>query len=261
VAETPAVPSPGCRSPERTDGGFRIAVGAERRIVVVRRPAVEEPRGPHPLVIVFHGFGQKAREAERISGVRRLWPEAWAVFPLGEVRAMPLLGGAVGRGWQLEPGELGDRDLAFFDALWEWLRSRYCVDEARVFALGGSNGAFFAELLGCARPQVLAAVAAWAGAMRCRPREPVAVLLGHGRRDELVPFSEAVAAEESWASANGCSGPRLPAAWDCQRRAGCRADVAFCPRDSGHAWDPAFAAAAIEFFRSHPKPAPAGGAR
>jgi polyhydroxybutyrate depolymerase len=212
-------------------------------------------------VIVFHGFGQKARDAERISGVGKLWPEAWTVFPLGEVRTMPLLGGAVGRGWQLEPGELGDRDLAFFDVLWEWLRSRYCIDETRVFVLGGSNGAFFAQLLGCARPRIVAAVAAWAGAMRCRPAEPVAVLLGHGRLDELVPFSEATAAEESWARANGCSSLRRPAAWGCERREGCRADVVFCPRDSGHAWDRGFAAAAVEFFRARPKPVAVGGTR
>jgi polyhydroxybutyrate depolymerase len=56
-----------------------------------------------------------------------------------------LLGDVEGKypGWQQTPGQLGDRDLKFFDTVLGAIREKYPVDDRRIYATGFSNGGFF----------------------------------------------------------------------------------------------------------------------
>jgi polyhydroxybutyrate depolymerase len=101
------------------------------------------------------------------------------------------------------------------------LASAYCVDPARVFAAGISNGGFFSSLAGCELQDRIAAIATVAGEAfpesACAGKQPVPVLVFHGTADATVPFEpppgrlrlgitvrstrESVA---EWARFNGC---------------------------------------------------------
>lgn len=73
---------------------------------------------PAPLVFVFHGHGGTARNAARTFSIHTHWPEAVVVYPQG-LNTPGRLTDPEGRkpGWQHGPGEQGDRDLKFFDAM------------------------------------------------------------------------------------------------------------------------------------------------
>ncbi|MGH7897099.1 MAG: alpha/beta hydrolase family esterase, partial [Candidatus Binatia bacterium] len=160
----------------------------------------------------------------------------------------------VGPGWQLTPTELDERDVEFFDALRSWLVTSYCVDERRIYSMGFSNGAYFSNLLACARADAIAAIAPSGGGMRCEPAKPVPVILTHGQADDLVPFNEATKAEAAWASRNGCGPDREELDKGCERRKRCdAADVVFCPHPGGHQYRRDFTKTAVEFFKRHPR--------
>lgn len=122
----------------------------------------------------------------------------------------------------------GVDDLAYLDRVFEDLARRYAIDPRRVFALGMSNGGFFAHRLACDRSARFTAVASLAGTgfldpARCAPARPVGVLQVHGDADDVVlyrggellldaPLAAYPAARvplERWAAANGCGGPAV----------------------------------------------------
>ena len=123
------------------------------RIFVVRVPAGYTGRTPLPMVIAFHPGGMSAQYMQGRVPVHRVWPEAIAVFPEG----FPNIDG--GRGglqpvWQRAPGDMEDRDLAYFDQMIEWLRANHCFDAKKVFVMGYSNGAGFTSVLACRAARV-----------------------------------------------------------------------------------------------------------
>jgi polyhydroxybutyrate depolymerase len=237
------------------EGRFAIQVrGLERHYLLHPGSRSADP-GPRPAVIVFHGFTQSARSAEELFDFSQVWPEAIAVYPEGLDRTVERLGGARGPGWQFAAGEFDDRDVAFFDALRARLVERHGADPDRLFVFGYSNGAYFANLLGCLRPDAVAGLAAVAGGIPCRPKHPVPAILSHGIQDRLVPFGDGQRAADTWAEANG-AGEALPEADGCSLRRGSASAVVFCTHPGGHEYDRSFTARAAEFFRSIPRGRP-----
>src|SRR5215204_2525692 len=135
-----------CESSTALTGPTTIEVGGLRRVFIVRKSSSVDARTPAPVVFVFHPFGTGAQYMEsRVS--TRFWPGAIMVYPEGASRP----GAGYQPSWQGRAGELGDRDLLFFDTLIAWLKEHHCIDERRLFAFGYSNGASFAGLLACER--------------------------------------------------------------------------------------------------------------
>jgi poly(3-hydroxybutyrate) depolymerase len=134
----------------------QITVGETKRsyrLVVPRRLTK-----PAPIVFAFHGVGDSPENMARYSKLDRLaaregfllvYPAArkgmWATM---EVDERPL---------DANP------DLQFFDELLEHLSKQFDIDSSRVFVIGMSNGASFAQLLTIARPDKIAAAAAHSG--------------------------------------------------------------------------------------------------
>jgi polyhydroxybutyrate depolymerase len=165
--------------------------GVKRTAIVY--PASRAPEGKgSPLVLVYHGHGGTAEFVARRYKIHEAWPEAVVVYAQG-------LPGTLGKidpdgkqpGWQKSPGETGDRDLKFTDAILERAKKDYKVDPVRVYALGHSNGARFVWVLMAKRAEQFAALlpaCAPAGLFN-RGSTPTPLFIVAGEKDPIVPYA------------------------------------------------------------------------
>ncbi len=130
----------------------------------IRPPCRKRCRAKAPLIFVFHGHGDNAWFATEQFPFQTLWPEAIVVFPQGIPTPAASDPAGERRGWQHQPGEVGDRDLKLFDAMLHSLRWKFRIDDRRVYACGFSNGGFFDYVLWSQRGKLFAALAP------CAPR-------------------------------------------------------------------------------------------
>ena len=146
------------------------------RIVVPQRLSK-----PSPVVFAFHGIGDSADSMAAYSGLDRLAVDNGflLIYPSG-INAM----------WatiDVQPETVDtNRDVQFFDALLKHAAAKYDIDRDRVYLIGMSNGASFAQLLAYARSSNIAAVVSHSGP---RPRSfidcerPFPILLIVGSED------------------------------------------------------------------------------
>ena len=250
-------PSAGC-SAEKLETGrgvsHTIDVDGVKRAYVLDVPASVQPKKPVPVLFDFHGFGHSAAGVWNVSGFKPLaardgfitvYPDGLPVHLLG--RDAP--------GWEIFTTEK-NRDLAFTARLLDDLERTYCIDRARVFSTGFSNGAYFSYLLACQMADRFAAVAPVSGGLTagtCNPGRAVPVLIHHGRQDELVPVAQARAARDAWVQRDGC---REHLSNGCERHRACRdgSEVEYCEGDFAHHWPPEATQRIWDFFRAHPMP-------
>ncbi|MGE3511899.1 MAG: PHB depolymerase family esterase [Vicinamibacterales bacterium] len=169
--------------------------GQPRQATVYVPAAASEPA---PLVLAFHGFGDEMENFQYV-GLHRAWPEAVVVY----LQGLPTRERY--RGWQTERGQYGDRDLKLVDTALASLRTKYRIDESRIYATGFSNGAMFTYLLWAERPAVFAAYAPIAGRVRAsvQPAVKRPVLHVAGTRDATVRYTDQQAAFEMAMRVNG----------------------------------------------------------
>jgi polyhydroxybutyrate depolymerase len=183
-------------------------IGRDTRAAIVYPPAVKDRHAKSPLIFVFHGHGDNAWFATEQFPFQKLWPEAIVVFPQGIPTPSASDPQGERRGWQHEPGEVGDRDLKFFDAMLRTLRWQYRVDDQRIYAAGFSNGGFFDYILWAQRGDRFAAFAPCAAALRA-PLQltiPKPVFVVAGEKDDRVPFPEQRKTIDALRQVNGCPG-------------------------------------------------------
>jgi polyhydroxybutyrate depolymerase len=163
---------------------------------------------PAPLVFAFHGHGGSMQNGARMFKVHELWPEAISVYMQG----LPTPGAINDKegnrsGWQFSIGSLNDRDLAFFDAVWDTLKRDYKPDLARVYCTGHSNGGGFTYLLWAARGDRFAAVAPSSSVPNREAvplLKPKPVLHVAGEKDDLVKYPWQQATMTILRKLNGC---------------------------------------------------------
>lgn len=237
---------------------------------VARQFVVRVPRGlsatsaPVPLVVVLHGGGGHAENAELMTGFTALVERERiiVVYPDGSGRFRDrLLTWNAGHccGFAMERAV---DDVGFIAALLDTLAARYPVDPRRIYATGMSNGAMMSHRLGRELAHRFAAIAPVVGALfgdEPPARGPVSLLAINGLLDKSVPAAGGPTGGRSarewdgtptrpnlfqgeyWARANGCA---LEPARE-ERGALVRWRHA-CPegrgvevlqvRDNGHAW-------------------------
>jgi polyhydroxybutyrate depolymerase len=258
-------PSEGCKLDQLERGRRltgRIEINGVRRDYILDVPDSVLAHRPAPLLLDFHGFGHSGAGVWTVSGFRELAPRAGfvTVYPEGLPVRLRIHGEEhEAAGWEMYTVE-GNRDLAFVRALLDDLERRYCIDRARVFATGFSNGAFFSSLLGCVASDRIAAVAPVSGGplgVACSPGRGVPILIQHGRQDPLIPIDWARTARDNWLQADRCSAAKKEADGpSCERWTTCRpgAVVEYCEDDYPHTWPPQATARVWTFLQQHPMP-------
>ena len=229
-------------------GTVELKVGAATRVFVVRLPAAYDARKPAPVVFALHPGGMNPQYMQGRVPVHLAWPDVIAIFPA----ALPRMGGAGGMqpGWQGRPGDMEDRDVVFFDAMLEWLRTNHCFDPKNVFLVGYSNGAGLAGVLACERGSLVAGVAIASGNLSCTPTESRPVILSHGVSDPTIRYERGVEASKTWATANQCSAPPKTGAPGCFAADRCSgAPLTFCTFDGGHEYNDPFTKTFVDFFK------------
>jgi len=262
-AGVPARPSAGC-SLKQIEHGRRLTgsvdVGGVKREWVLDVPDSVQSGKPAPLLLDFHGFGHSGAGVWNVSGFRKLAADAGFItaYPEGLPVRLELRGQErEAPGWQMFSVD-DNRDLAFVGSLLDELERRYCIDRARVFATGFSNGAFFSALLGCAMSDRIAAVAPVSGGplrVDCAPARGVPILIQHGRQDDLLPIDYGRAARDAWLRINRCAVEKKAADGpSCERWSGCRAGavVEYCEGDYTHTWPPGATERVWTFLKKHP---------
>lgn len=232
--------------------------GAPRTALVYVPKTLPTDGAKVPLVFVFHGHGSNSAAAIGEFGINRRWPEAISVYPQGLNIPSITDPEGVRSGWQHGAGEVGDRDLRFFDALLARLQQDYPVDPAHIYATGHSNGGGFTYLLWAQRPTVFAAFAPCSSAARFSPpTTPKPALLCGGRSDPLVKFPQQEKTAEFLRKLNGCNAESIPEAdgkvmW--HPSAGGGTPLATFFYDGEHGMVPGEADLIVWFFRGQPAP-------
>ncbi len=149
-----------------------------------------------PLMLNFHGYGQRATRYLRFADMRSLadTDNFILVYPQGT-----LLNGDPHWNARLESDTNKSEadDFGFVEALIDEISSNYRIDPARVYSCGLSNGAFFTYALACYHSDKIAAIGSVAGTMmeetynNCNPSHPTAMINIHGTSDAIVPYGGA----------------------------------------------------------------------
>lgn len=225
--------------------------GTPRRFV---RWVGPEAGAKAPVLLGWHGFGSRPEWMLRALKPDTHWRDAIVIAPYGEGRSFEQFGDAVEPGWQVSKGELDDRDLKLFDAIMGQLQDTGCGDLDRVYTTGFSNGGFFSNVLACHRADEIAAAAPTGGGgpfvKGCG--DVPAVLITHGRQDNVVPYASAEQTWSTWLGHAGCTTAAGPQGDACTRAEGCRtaAPIELCAFTGRHEWPAGHEARLAEFLRA-----------
>jgi polyhydroxybutyrate depolymerase len=163
--------------------------GVERTALIYTNTKPASKTGA-PLVLGFHGHGGRAEFVARRWSLHSIWPEAVVVYLQGLPTATPRDPDGGRPGWQIAPGGQNDRDVRFVDAVIEWARKQYKIDQDRIYAIGHSNGARFATVLWKTRGDKFAAFcsAAAQGGLMIRDATPRSIFAIAGENDRIVRY-------------------------------------------------------------------------
>lgn len=285
AADVAPRPSAGCSATSIATGRRieqTIDVGGVTREYILDVPDILKPGEPAALLFDFHGVGHSGAGVWSVSQFKDLAPreKLITVYPTGlpvtftrDDRTFS------GPGWEIRT-LAPNRDVDFTLAVLDRLEQTYCIDRARVYSTGFSNGGYFSHVLACTHPERFAAVApvsgGWFDGWRCTPSRAVPVLIQHGRQDQVIDVGEARRAFEAWLAIDGCTphdAAPAPSATNaaptrddaasskdmsCKTGGGCRdgAAVVYCEGDFAHRWPASATERVWSFLRAHPLPAP-----
>lgn len=180
----------GCGKPSPAPGGVpvprTITSGGLSRTYLLHLPADYRPGRPLPVVLSFHGRTRTSEYQEELTGTDAL--DAIVAYPQGTI-------GTDGQpSFQGAPYSSGVDDVLFTSDLLTDLQRRLCVDPARIYVSGKSNGGGFAGVLACRLAGRIAASAQVSGAFypeggTCAPSRPVPVVEFHGSADTTIPYA------------------------------------------------------------------------
>ena len=260
----PARPSPGCSANDSVASAtINLTVGGTARTYDLHVPSAGGA-GPRPLVVNLHGYFGSSAQQEGLTSMNALADSEsfFVAYPQGLGSPADWNAGAC-----CSAASEGDRDdVGFLNAVIDDVAAKSCVDLARVYSIGFSNGGMMTYRLACQDSQRFAAAASVSGSAvvplddTCTPTHPMPLMHIHGNADPLVPYAGGsgglplsgrptpvfpAAADEvaAFRTKNGCPSAST-ASFDqgnahCDHWGPCRdaSEVVFCTIDQGgHAW-------------------------
>lgn len=192
------------------DHDIMLEFDGKQRAAIVHVPANYDPQTPTPLVLNLHGFTMNAQQQVAFTGMNATADADGFVVAYGDGLGNSWnAGGCCGTSLQNNVDDVG-----FLRALALHLETELCIDPARVYATGMSNGGYMSHRLACEAADMFAAVgpvSASLGLPDCAPARPVPIILFNGTADALVPYAGGLfpGAKEvfaGWAERNGCTG-------------------------------------------------------
>lgn len=159
-----------------------FAAAGDTGIYIRHVPPSYTGRVPLPLVLDLHGYSETASIHVLIS----------ALGPYGDAHHFITLTPQANGPVPLWNTDLKGKDVAFLGGLLDRAEQTLCVDEARIFVTGYSNGAFMTSAMACAFSSRIAAAAPVAGIQQisgCSFVRPVPVVAFHGTSDPFVPYN------------------------------------------------------------------------
>jgi poly(3-hydroxybutyrate) depolymerase len=192
---------------------------AEDQVVVdtmIRQYRVVVPHKrmrPTPVVFAFHGIGDSTASMADYSQLDRVAAQNGfiLVYPAA-LRSM----------WSTKNVNFSDLDsnpdVRFFDQLLDHLASMHHIDRERIYVMGMSNGATFAQLLVTARSNQIAAVVAHSGPRlkglaECDPTLPIMLIVGENDSACSPMNADADQYRRNGNTVEYVSVPRLAHAW------------------------------------------------
>ena len=182
---TTSAPTPACamatRSVRPGDEKVTLPFAGVDRWYLRHVPPAYDGSAPLPLVVDIHGYSEGAEIHTRFSGMGALADKE------GFVTVTPQGSGAVAL-WNTSPGS---DDVRFLGALLDDVERTTCINPARVYVAGMSNGALMTSRLACAYADRFAAAAPVAGITDpadCHPSRAVPVIAFHGTDDGFLAY-------------------------------------------------------------------------
>ncbi|HEX4348679.1 MAG TPA: alpha/beta fold hydrolase, partial [Vicinamibacterales bacterium] len=260
----PPRPSPGCTANgSATSATINLTFGGTARTYDLHVPSAAGA-GPRPLVVNLHGYFGSSAQQEGLTSMNALADTEgfFVAYPQGLGSPADWNAGAC-----CSAASEGDRDdVGFLNAVIDDIAAKSCVDLARVYSIGFSNGGMMTYRLVCQDSQRFAAAASVSGSAvvplddTCAPTHPMPLMHVHGNADPLVPYAGGsgglplsgrptpvfpAAADEvaAFRTKNGCPSTSSTS-FDqgnahCDHWGPCRdaSEVVFCTIDQGvHAW-------------------------
>ena len=218
---------PGTCDPARPHaaGGFdeTITSGGVTREYILHVPPSYTGSETVPVVLNFHAFSRNASDQQDYSDLPAKADEAGFIVVAPQGLGDPA-------GWNFLILAPEPDDVGFTADLLDALGSELCIDTARVFSTGASNGAQMSTRLACNASERIAAIAPVAGwyfppaivqlsaEPPCSSTRPVPIIAFHGAADPLIPFDGGPGTLDlvfrdiddevipEWAEHNGCAG-------------------------------------------------------
>ena len=205
-----------------------ITKDLQGRAYEVRVPKDLDSAKAAPLLVMLHGFSSSPTAPQDMDSYMLMSP---AANKLGIIVALPLgtHDTVIDKyEWNATDSCCGfdtpdANDVGYIAAMIDEIKTKYKVDEKRVFLVGHSNGGFMAHRLACDQADKFAAVVSLAGGTfknqnRCAASAPISVLQVHGDADgtisyeggpplgiaQLPPAPGAVETMADWAVKNRC---------------------------------------------------------
>lgn len=148
--------------------------GESRRALIYKSKNPLAPFSMSPVVFYFHGKGGTSEGSDSFHKFQDIWPEAFIVYAEG--RDYDLGGEEEKKGWRLRFPHVCTRclechDIEYVKDILQHLRSKYAIDDARIFAAGNSSGGFFTFSLMELMPEEFKAFAVHGAYARFKPDE------------------------------------------------------------------------------------------
>lgn len=174
-----------------------------------------------PLIVALHGYTGNGARSARYMGLTDAVDDYDFLLVTPNGRREP--GGEENPYWNASEAccnffGVETDDVGYIISIIDEMKSRYNVDNRRVYLVGHSNGGFMSYRIAREHPETIAAIASLAGANDAasgeEPAAPVHILQIHGTADSVIGYgggeiqdnryTGALSSVRRWAGYNGC---------------------------------------------------------